>query len=280
MNIRDRIKVETKDYPLYNIRYDQYKQAENSIPFRVSSQPFGLTKSQTKELDDIGKAICGYMDFVIELYNEDDGVRALLNRGKPHIFCEKERPKYLFLRPDLILTKDGFSICEIETSPFGLALAEILNNAYGNEKFETIVEQNKLKNYVSSQLQDSGTIAYSDKVSAFKGQMKFLADQVFSSGDKKWTSKLIDGQKLDEGEIYRAFYLSEFFTDENVKNLLEEARKFTPTLTPQFEEKALLSFIWDKRYIEFFKNRLGGATYQYLKKIIPPTWIVRTRRSL
>ena len=225
MNIHDRIKIETKDFPLYNVRYEQYKKAEEDIPFRVSPKPFALTESQTKELDDIGKVVCDYMDSVMELYNEDEDVKCLLDIGKPDAFRSGERPRYLFLRPDLILTKDGFSICEIETSPFGLALAEVLNNAYGNENFETVVHQSKLGNYISSQIQDRGTIVYSNKVSAFSGQMDFLADQVFSNKKKQWTSKLIDGQKLDEGEIYRAFYLSQYFTDENIKELLTALTK-------------------------------------------------------
>ena len=274
MNIRDRIKVESKDYPLYNVRIDKYKQDGMEIPFRVSEQPFTLTKPQRQELGEIGHVICDYMDSVIELYNSSDEVRETLNKGKPDIYLNGQAPQYLFLRPDLILTREGFSVCEIETSPFGLALAEILNNAYGQENFDTVINQNTLKNYISSQAPEQGTIAYSDKTAAFSGQIQFLAEQIFSEGGKKWDSSIIDGKNIDSKEIYRAFYLSEYLNDENVARLLEESKTFLPTLTPQFEEKAILSFIWDSRFVDFFKSKLGEADFKHLRRIIPPTWIL------
>lgn len=276
MNIRDRIKMESKGYSLYDVREEKYK-ANNydEIPFRVAPSPFILTAQQLEELKNIGYALNSYIEGVIKLYNENEEAKKILDRGKPSIFTNKQIHKYLFLRPDLILTKDGFSICEIETSPFGLALAEILNSAYGKENFNTIVNQNTLKNHIVSNLPKNGTIAYSKKVQAYTGQINFMANEIFSSNKSKWKTQIINGEEIQSEEIYRAFYLSEYMTDENVKKLINQNKNYIPTLTPQIEEKAILSFIWDKRFSEFFKRLLGETSFNFLRKIIPPTWILK-----
>ncbi len=275
MDIRERLRVETKGYSMYNVRRMEYKkQNSDTINFRISPDPFKLTRQQKTEIEDIGKAICNYMDSCIELYKTDENVHILLDKGKPNEFKNVNDIKYLFLRPDLILTDTGFCVCEIETSPFGLGLAEILNRAYGNQGYDTVVYQNQLKNYIQSQINDSGTIAYSDKVKAFEGQLQFMATDLFSSASKIWNAKQIDSQSITNKQIYRAFYLNEKFTDKNVYQFLQQPHLYIPTSTPQFEEKALLSFIWDKRYATTLKERLGNGDFSLLREIIPKTWVL------
>ncbi len=275
MNIRDQLRIETKGHQLYNIKEEKYKEKEkDGIGFRVSPTPFKLTKEQKDEMLCIGKAICNYMDACIELYSSNQEVKEILDRGKPKEYIGKELPNYLFLRPDLILTETGFSICEIETSPFGLGLAEILNRTYGNVGYDPLVKQNTLKNYIQSRTANEGTIAYSDKVKSFKGQLDFLAEEIFSGNGKKWDSENISHNTTSSEEIYRAFYLNDAYKDKNIELFLKEPHLHIPSKTPQFEEKALMSFIWDKRYTKFFEEQLGKAEYNLLKKAIPKTWIL------
>lgn len=40
------------------------------------------------------------------------------------------------------------------------------------------------------------------------------------------------------------------------------------------EEKAILAFIWDKRFEGYLKSRLGMAAFTHLRDVIPPNWIV------
>lgn len=260
---------------MYNVRREEYRSdSENNINFRISPDPFKLNKSQKKELEDIGEVICNYMDSCIELYKTNSSVHELLDRGKPEEYKNAQNIKYLFLRPDLILTNSGFSVCEIETSPFGLGLAEVLNRAYGNEGYDTVVQENQLKNYIQSKVGNTGTIAYSDKVKAFKGQLEFMANQLFSGNGKIWTAKKIGTESISSKEIYRAFYLNEQFTDKNIAKLFNEKHIYIPTSTPQFEEKALLSFIWDSRFTQFFISKLGESEFKLLRKLIPKTWVL------
>lgn len=276
IDIRERLKVETNGHSMYNVRREEYKNGDsNTVNFRVSPTPFKLSRKQKTEIEDIGKAICCYMDYCIELYKTNESAHELLDRGKPEEYKNVQDAKYLFLRPDLILTDSGFCLCEIETSPFGLGLAEVLNRTYGNEGHETAIHQNQLKNYIQSKIENSGTIAYSDKVKSFAGQLDFMAEQVFSGNGKSWDATKVNSNMVSNKQIYRAFYLTEQFTDENVANLLKQSSHiYLPTSTPQFEEKALLSFIWDKRYVQSFRDRLGESTFDLLREIIPKTWVL------
>jgi hypothetical protein len=66
--------------------------------------------------------------------------------------------------------------------------------------------------------------------------------------------------------------------DPAVKMLLDQATKnsgdLLPSPTPHMEEKAILAFLWDRRFEQRLKKRLGDAAFNHLRAIIPPTWIV------
>lgn len=278
--IYEKIKEQNDRYLIYNVRRTEF-QENTEVPFRVAVEPFKISREQKKELEYLGIAVCDYVQVVIDLYNESEIVRRILNKGKLGMFIRKIEPKYLFIRPDIVLTDYGFKICEIETSIFGLALAEILNKAYIECGYSTIIPQNALKYYITSNIPNEGVIAYSDHVKAFSGQLDFLAKEVFSTGNKTWNAQLIDEKFEAKHNIYRAFYCSDYKIDSNVSKLLTVSAKanFLPSLTPQFEEKAILALIWDKRFESYFKEKMSSSMYEYLRKVIPPTWILGEEKN-
>lgn len=272
MNIYEALVEQSRRYSLYDIRRKEYQNCGSELPFRVSPFPLKISDEQEKELLNLGNVICAYMEAVIRLYHTNEIAKSILDRGKFNIFLRTQKPQYFFLRPDLIVTPDGFKICELETSIFGLALAEILNQVYRD--YDTIIPQNTLRHFFTLATPSHGTIAYSNRVKAFQGQLHFLAEQIFSGKDRNWKASLVSEEFLQTENIYRAFYSSDYMTEENVRALVNHQPKFIPTLTPQFEEKAILAFLWDKRFLRYFEQELGMAGYHYLRKVIPPTWIV------
>ncbi len=127
--MKEHVEEALGDSKIYDAREDAYK-TNDKVPFRVSPTPFTLTAEQKREVENIGNDVVSYFKAIDELYNTDSEVHELLNTGKPEMFLVQRPAQYLFVRPDIIITDEGFKICEIETSPFGLALAEVLNNAY------------------------------------------------------------------------------------------------------------------------------------------------------
>lgn len=278
--MRSRLESNLRNHSIYATRREEFETGQK-IPFRISPEPLMLSSSQRREINAIGADIANYFQIVDQLYRSDDRVRSLLNTGKPEIFLadEKRASQYLFVRPDLIITPNGFSICEVETSSFGLALAEILNRGYRQAGFETFVSDGKLREYVQANTPIEGSIIYSKKTSSYAGQMTFLADEVFSGKGRAWKAKNaaeMTGQ--EPRDMYRGFYLSEFLSDQQVRPLVEKqmtnGHALLPSPTPHMEEKANLALLWDSRFEGYFQTELGQGAFDHLRDVIPPTWVV------
>ncbi len=147
--MRSVLETQGQGYNFYHARRPEYATGSN-IPFRVSPEPLKLSMPQKDEVRRIGHDVADFMHAVDELYHNDSDVRGLLNRGKPEIFCVDRPSHYLFLRPDLIVYGDSFTLCEVETSPFGLGLAQLINRAYNGEGFDTMVPPQVLDEHIRS----------------------------------------------------------------------------------------------------------------------------------
>lgn len=273
--IRERLTGMVKDYPLYHV--NKNLPSAGKIPFRISPEPLYLSKNQLAEVAHIGSELTQFISLAGELYNQEGEVRTLLNRGKPEIYCVDKPFQYLFIRPDLIITEDGFSVCEIETSPFGLALAHLLAKGYQEEGFTTAAPADELPAYIQQKTVKQGAIIYTNHTQAFSGQLAYLADRVFSEEkDRHWQVQKSGEYKGDPSAIYRGFYLVEALTDPSVKTLIDSYPNVNilPSLTPQLEEKAILSLLWDKRWENYLTKQLGLVVFNHLKHVVPPTWVV------
>ena len=261
-------------HQFYHARMPEYASAD-PLPFRISPEPFYISNEAATDIGRIGQEVCSLMQATAELYETNDVVHELLDRGKPAVFQNVQPPQYLFFRPDMVITPDGFAICEIETSVFGLAVAELLNQGYSEAGFETLVELGALGDHIEHGTPSHGTIVYTDKTKAFAGQLEFLAEKVFSGRERQWRASHI-GEASDSESQYRAHYLVEYLTDAAVQSLYDssEPPQTMPSLSPQFEEKAILAFIWDKRFENFYREALGTAGFELMRSTIPPTWIV------
>lgn len=273
--MRNRLEGLTRGNQFYAARRAEHATTD-LLPFRISPTPFPLTSEQHSEIHRIGADVSDFFHASDALYRDNDQVRELLDRGKPEIFCDTDRPlNYLFVRPDLIITDTGFTICEIETSPFGLGLAHLLTDGYNQAGFETMVDPAILAQHVQNGTEPTGEIVFSKKTDAYKGQLTYLAESVFG---RDWTVRTVDDLNLDT-QLYRAFYLSEYMDDPQVRLLVngvahDSTKGLLPSLTPHLEEKAVLALLWDRRFQERFRSQLGDATFNHLRQVIPPTWIV------
>lgn len=246
----------------------------------VSPEPLHLSKTEAGEVLRIGKDVVDFMHAAGELYRSEADVKNLLDRGKPPILRNGKETRYLFVRPDLLVTEQGFSICEIETSPFGLALAELLNRAYRFAGFNTMVDDGVLRQFLIENTPPQGAIIYSEKASSYAGQLQFLARELLSDKERRWEAKHVDSALgKSYPNVYRGFYQHEYLDDLFVNNLVQTlidhpATGVLPSFTPYMEEKALLALIWDKRWESFLTKNLGTTGLKHLREVVPPTWVV------
>jgi hypothetical protein len=277
------------DYCFYFPRKQKFNTGKK-LPFKKSPTPFYLNEIQIDELNNLGKILVQFMDVVEELYQTNDVVKTILQKGKPDLFLNEKfkNDNYLFYRPDLILTDSGFKICEIETSPFGLGLSAFLNDAYQQLNYEMLPTSETLKKYFQQHLPKKGLMIYSEKTKSYREQLQYLADKVISINKDDWAVININDDNIyaliDQADaIYRCFYLDEYLSDSQVNNIIKylqqtKSEVVFPSLTPFLEEKSILGLLWDERLIKIFHQKLGESNVHFLQKLVPTTWILNEEK--
>lgn len=273
--MKERLTAEIGRHHLYYAHHEEHP-AREEIPFRISPEPLFIPHELRQTIELVGKNVAIFFNASRELITQCDELQELFNAGKPETFRNNlNQARYLFIRPDIILTEQGPIVCEIETSPFGLALSDVLTRSYHDEGFDTLVDPDTLLTYVQSHTDPSGTIVFSDKTKSFRGQLSYLAERVFG---RNWRAEHIHTIDTPVSQIYRGYYLSEYFTDKHVRSLIDHIHTLgistLPTPTPQLEEKALMALVWDRRWESYYLEALGEEGLAFLRAVIPPTWIL------
>ncbi len=259
----------------YQARRQEFA-SDDALSFRVSPEPFGLSETEVLDIGRIGVESAAFLSAANELYKTNEEVASLLDTGKPESLRGNGDGKYLFFRPDLIATERGYTVCELETSPFGLGLSHLLNGTYSAAGFETIVDPIVLVEHVAKSTPDNGSIVMSPKTASYKGQLEYMAENIFSGPDRVWDVKDVSDVRPEDNALYRAFYLHEYIGNTAIRGLLNNQHQveFQPSLTPHMEEKALLALLWDSRFEGQLRSDLGNTGYDFLRTVVPPTWIV------
>lgn len=121
--------------------------------WQLSPEPWPLTEAQAKELEAIGTACLEFHQALETLYLRSVAGKNLLrnktlqapwvaeylDRGKPpELILHARDPKNrgalpTVLRPDLLLTDEGFVLTELDSVPGGIGLTAFLNRLYGGQ---------------------------------------------------------------------------------------------------------------------------------------------------
>ncbi len=139
-----------------DLAYDTIRSALDAQPlfeaktWQLSPQAWPLTPEQVKRLGQIGTACLGFHQALETLYLRSASGKNLLrnkpllapwvadylDRGKPapliaHARHAKNRGVFpTVIRPDLLLTDDGFALTELDSVPGGIGLTAFLNRLY------------------------------------------------------------------------------------------------------------------------------------------------------
>jgi len=126
--------------------------------WKLSPEPWPITAAQLRELKLIGAACLSYQRALERLYvrsatdkkilrNRDihaPWVAQYLDRHKPPGLIEHGRHRAvkgqhpLVLRPDLLITEQGFTMTELDSVPGGVGLTAYLNEVYAEDYPEVI----------------------------------------------------------------------------------------------------------------------------------------------
>jgi len=288
--------------------------------WQLSPAAWPLTPAQVTELEAIGAACLEFHAALETLYLRSAAGKNLLrnkpllapwvadylDRGKPaglvaHARDPKNRGLFpTVLRPDLLLTEDGFALTELDSVPGGIGLTAFLNRLYGGDTDPAVVGHGgaMVENFHASlaALRPAVrnpliAILVSDEAATYRPEMEWLAEQLQRAGKRVFCLRPEDvfplGNELFfdvEGNpekidiIYRFFELFDWANVKVGREILEAWASGTVALAPPMrpfqEEKLALALFHHHLLAEFWAETLGARSLRLLRALIPQSWIM------
>ncbi len=266
--------------------------------WRVSPEPFPLGEKLAGEIESLGRVLLQFYRTVNLLYRrsvegkQPEWVAQWLDLGKPPELIELQRSVAFknevprVIRPDVLLTENGFSITELDSVPGGIGLTAWLNQTYSasriqNPESRVIGGADGMLNGFASIFGGSKKVhlVVSEEAASYKPEMQWLAEQLNPRGHATFDLRPSTFNQFADGDaVYRFFELFDLPNVANAKQIFAVAAEKRITLTPppkpMFEEKMLFALLWNRNLHGFWRQELGEGFLARLKRIIPYTWVV------
>jgi hypothetical protein len=286
--------------------------------WRLSPDPWPITPAQALELEAIGVASLEFHQALEALYLRSVAGKNLLrnkpltapwvadylDRGKPealiaHARDARNRGMYpTVLRPDLLLTDDGFVMTELDSVPGGIGLTAFLNRLYLEPGAGLGTDDAMIKNFHASL---SGlrpdirnpliALVVSDEAATYRPEMEWLAHQLQVAGHRVFCMKPenlfplggalffdVEGNPEKIDIIYRFFELFDLGSIKTAPYIFDAWASgdvaIAPPLRPFQEEKLAFALFHHHLLKDYWEEALGSRTLKLLRTLIPPTWVM------
>ncbi len=285
------------------------------IAWRVSPEPFALSAAEAGEIQRLGTDLLAFYRALNNLYNRSARgtapafVADYLDRGKPQQIVKLARQNRFkqelpgVIRPDLILTNDGFVATELDSIPGGMGFLGAMTHAYCGLGIESFGGDDGIPEGFAAMLSHATgierptvAIVVSDESADYRNEMDWLAAELrrLNLADA-WLRKpqeLIftedglfirhdDGRESRVDAIYRNFELFDLFNIPKQELLLYAARhnrvKITPPPKAPLEEKLAFALLHQHALATFWRSELSADVFEHLARVFPKTWIVDPR---
>ena len=289
--------------------------ADERIPWRISPEPFALSARALERIETIGANLLLFYRALNALYNRSvrgtapSFIAEYLDRGKPeHIVRLSRQNRFRqdlpgIIRPDLILTDDGFIASELDSVPGGMGFLGAMSEAYCKLGMESIGGADGIVRCFAAMLasatgkeRPAAAIVVSDESGDYRAEMQWMTDalarvtslkafmcrpQEIVFTEEALFVRLPDGREEKIDALYRNFELFDLLNVPKQELMLYAARHNRVTMTPppkaQLEEKLAFALFHHPSLEKLWKNELGAAVYDHLKQLFPETWIVDPR---
>jgi hypothetical protein len=256
--------------------------------WRIAPAPFALPDGLAPELEKLGYRLMLFLRACDQLYRQSvkgrqpAWVADLLDAGKPPDLVAFQRECGIagdiprVIRPDLVLTEDGFTIAEIDSVPGGIGLTAWLNKTYAGLGFDVLGgADGMLRGF--SEILPGGDIVVSEEAATYRPEMEWLVGEL-NVTSPKW--RVVDGSARDDWQqrIYRFFELFDLANVPASPGIMDGVRarsiQVTPPFKPALEEKLWFALFWMKPLEDFWRRELSERAFLALQKVIPYTWLV------
>jgi hypothetical protein len=261
----------------------------------LSPEPFLIDARLAEQLEKLGHRLNLFNRACNELYQRSVSgkqpawIADYLDRGKPRELVEFSRRKQFrgdlprVIRPDLVLTEEGFTIAELDTVPGGIGLTAWLNATYaGFGTHDVLGGANGMVEGFRSIVGGSADILVSKEAATYRPEMEYLARQLRNDES---TFQVRDAETyIPHPELSAPHSLYRFFEHFDLPNIptapvimqavADGTARITPPFKPYLEEKMWFALFWLRPLREFWRRELSEQHFLELQKVIPYTWIL------
>ncbi|MDE2483021.1 MAG: hypothetical protein KGN02_12630 [bacterium] len=285
------------------------------IPWRVSPEPFALSPKTVAELERIGADLLAFYRALNGIYNRSARgtapafVAEYLDRGKPEHIVKLARQNRFkqeipgVIRPDLLLTDDGFVASELDSVPGGMGFVGALAQAYCKAGIESVGGANGIaRGFAAMIAHASGVehpnvaIVVSEESADYRAELTWLAEAIAEVGtvnayvcspesivftEEALFVRLDDGREEKLDALYRNFELFDLLNVPKQELMLYAARhnrvKMTPPPKATLEEKLSFALLHHPALAQLWRAELGKDTFARLQTLFPQTWVLDPR---
>jgi len=271
------------------------------MEWKISPTPFALGENLGKEMESLGRVLLQFYRAANLLYRKSvegkqpEWVARWLDLGKPPELIERQRAQAFknemprVIRPDVLLTENGFSITELDSVPGGIGLTAWLNQTYsrlaesekGGTKSTLLGGADGMLRGFDGIFGDAKQvhIIVSEEAKTYRPEMEWVAEQLNAQKQRQFTVQDASFTGFAPGDaVYRFFELFDLANVANAAQIFDLAAdkkiRVTPPPKPLFEEKMLFALLWNRNLQHFWRQELGEGFLARLKRIIPYTWLV------
>jgi len=285
------------------------------IPWRISPEPFALSAANVATIEAIGRDLLAFYRALSALYLRSTRgtapafIAEYLDRGKPESIVKLARQNRFkqdipgVIRPDLLLTDDGFVASELDSAPGGMGFVGAMTDAYCRAGIESVGGADGIPRGFAAMLRsltgvDHPTVAIvvSEESADYRNELRWLAQAVVGTGlanvhvvappDIIFTEEALfvrfeDGREEKLDAVYRNFELFDLLNVPKQELMLYAARHNRVRLTPPpkayLEEKLSFALFHHFALESLWRAELGNDAYERLANLFPQTWVLDPR---
>ncbi len=284
--------------------------APGTLRWRISPEPFWITAEDLRAIQELGSHLLSFYAALNRLYftsvrgSQPAWISRYLDQGKPETQIEYGRMNRFkqhlpgIIRPDLILTDNGWIATELDSVPGGIGLTGSLSQHYA-EIGHTIVGGAegmadgfaKMIRSIAGSSDPTLAIIVSEESKDYRPEMQWLGNRLNAAGLKtfviepdqiRFTEDGLTVMELNSAVpidvVYRFFELFDLKNIPKSELILYSAKKekvkITPPAKTYLEEKMAFALFHHPALRAFWSAALGEKADAALLRIFPKTWIL------
>ena len=254
--------------------------------WRWSPEPLRLSRAEVRRMLALGHPLAKFQQTCDALYRRSAAgklphwLAELLDAGKPDWMIRLQRepgtadqlPRVI--RPDLILTDQGFSMTELDSVPGGIGVAAWLARVYAAAGFEVLGGAEGMIEGFRSLLPTGGAVMVSAESGDYRSEMEWLVRQLGPA----WEVVAAETYQPDGRDLYRFFELFDWRSVPAAEAIADAAAdgklRLTPPFKPHLEDKLWLALLWSPALRKVWEQALRGSHLQRLRELVPYGWVL------